>query len=658
MSEALVLVSRRSTAAAILAAAAVTLLVPSSQGATTAGLVFRQDGDAIRGLATVGAARFGTSVALSADATTALVGGPDDDGRKGAAWVFTRSAGGNWTPQGGKLLQANPAPQDYFGRSVALSADGNTALVGSERMDADGLAWVFTRSGSTWTRGPRLTPAGETGDSTFGSGVALSADGRTALIGGYSDSSGRGAAWVFTRSGDVWSQQGPKLTGIDEAGAGGFGSSVALSADGNLALIGGPFDNWAGPFVTSGAAWLFTRSGNTWSQFGPKLLPGGPISSSWFGWSVALSGDGNTALVGGPHDATGEDGAAWVYRRTGNVWGQQGPKLFPSDAKVGNVTKHVGQSVALSADGDTALIGGPGVNFSRGAIWIYTRTGTSWSQQGARIEAGGMIGGGGLGSSARLAADGHSAFVGALFDNTGVGAAWWFANRATVTTISPVSGPIRGGTQVTIVGTDFKQAANVHFGETPASSFTVASPTTVTAISPPHAPGVVDIAVVNSGGISLPSAATKFTYVDQEPPSAPGAFRARYARRALTFSWRASEDDVGVDHYSLERGDAALRRLNAGVTSTTLRPFSTSRKTVFSLSALDAAGNRSQPAKLTVAPKRRPSGVPRSIPRWAQKLFTWETTGRKGRRPATPKPLAAWYARWKAWQLQPYRITS
>ena len=75
--------------------------------------------------------------------------------------------------------------------------------------------------------------------------MALSADGNTALIGGYGDDGGKGAAWVFTRSGSAWTQQGAKLTGSGETGNGQFGTSVALSADGNTALIGGPGDNGA-----------------------------------------------------------------------------------------------------------------------------------------------------------------------------------------------------------------------------------------------------------------------------------------------------------------------------------------------------------------------------------------------------------------------------
>ena len=115
---------------------------------------------------------------------------------------------------------------------------------------------------------PKLAPSDETGPGQFGSSVALSSDGNTALIGADDDNGQNGAAWVFTRTGATWAQQSSKLTPSDETGAGRFGISVALSSDGNTALIGGYMDNNG-----VGAAWVFTRAGAAWSQQGPKLTP-------------------------------------------------------------------------------------------------------------------------------------------------------------------------------------------------------------------------------------------------------------------------------------------------------------------------------------------------------------------------------------------------
>jgi hypothetical protein len=199
-------------------------------------------------------------------------------------------------PAGNKLVGTGAVGVANQGRSAALSADGNTALVGGHGDNSGaGAAWVYTRSNGVWAQqGNKLVGTGAVGVASQGRSAALSADGNTALVGGPSDNSGTGATWVFTRSNGVWTQQGNKLVGT---GAARQGSSVALSADGNTALVGGPFDNWS-----AGATWVFTRSNGVWTQQGNKLVGTGAVGAAEQGTSVALSADGNTALVGGPPD--------------------------------------------------------------------------------------------------------------------------------------------------------------------------------------------------------------------------------------------------------------------------------------------------------------------------------------------------------------------
>jgi FG-GAP repeat len=241
--------------------------------------------------------------------------------------------------------------QSNFGVRLALSDDGTTLLVGGNQ-DAGGVGagWVFVRSGSTWTRqSPKLTATDEQGSANFGIRVALAGDGRTALIGGWSDDGGVGAAWVFTRSGSTWTQQRQKLRANDEQGPGAFGGGLALSANGDTALISAERDN-----NDIGAAWIFTRTSSKWSQHGSKLTATGETGNAFFGKTVALSADGTLALIGG-HVDNAEAGAAWVFTRTGAAWLQQGPKLTGS-GEIG--AGAFGLKLALSADGNTALIGG------------------------------------------------------------------------------------------------------------------------------------------------------------------------------------------------------------------------------------------------------------------------------------------------------------
>ena len=159
-------------------------------------------------------------------------------------------------------------------------------------------------------------------------------------------------------------QQGAKLVGTGAVGAAGQGFSVALSGDGNTAIVGAPVDN-----SVAGATWVYTRSGGAWSQQGGKLVGTGAVGAvaAHQGISVALSGDGNTAIVGGDND-NGYIGAAWVYTRSGGAWSQSGAKLVGTGA-VG--TAHQGFAVTLSGDGSTAMVGGWSDNSYAGGAWVF-----------------------------------------------------------------------------------------------------------------------------------------------------------------------------------------------------------------------------------------------------------------------------------------------
>src|ERR1700730_16890731 len=119
--------------------------------------------------------------------------------------------------------------------------------------------------------GPKLVGTGAVGAASQGGSVVLSGDGDTGIVGGAGDNANTGAAWVFTRSRGVWNQQA-KLVGSGAVGGSFQGSSVSLSSDGNTAIVGGMFDN-----SSSGAAWVYTRSGSVWSQQGPKLVGTGAV---------------------------------------------------------------------------------------------------------------------------------------------------------------------------------------------------------------------------------------------------------------------------------------------------------------------------------------------------------------------------------------------
>jgi RHS repeat-associated protein len=398
-----------------------------------------QQGPKLTGSEEVGGGEFGYSVALSSEGNTALIGGPVDNEHIGAAWVFTRS-GTTWTQQGSKLTGGEETGTAIFGTSVALSAEGNTALIGGSGDNSEvGAAWVFTLSEGKWTQqGSKLTGGEETGKGDFGTNAALSSNGNTALIGGLGDNTNAGAAWVFTRSEGKWTQQGSKLTGGGETGEGWFGKSVALSAEGNTALIGAPRDdNGTGKLNEYvGAAFVFTRSEGKWTQQGSKFSGSEEVhikdhAESGFGRSVALSSNGNTALIGGAGDDDNA-GAAWVFTRSEGKWTQQGKKLTAVSGEIEDEADNglFGWSVALSSNGNIALIGGPGNDGNVGAAWEFVRSGTKWGQEGLVI-TGVKESRREFGGSVALSAAGTIGMIGGPQYNNSLdereGAAWAFA---------------------------------------------------------------------------------------------------------------------------------------------------------------------------------------------------------------------------------------
>ncbi len=278
-----------------------------------------------------GSAEFGRNVALSGDGATALIGAPLDERRVGAAWAFTWS-GGAWSQQGGKLTGDGEVSKGQFGSAVALSSDGSTALVGaSQEGFRAGAAYVLSRSGSTWAQRARLAGSGKLAPSAFGASVALSSDGAVALVGGLADDGNMGAAWVFADNATGWHQQGQKLTAEEEEGEGQFGWSVALSGDATTALVGGLADDG-----DAGAAWVFTGE-----PFGPEEPEGGGGGGSSTPENTGASQSGPTNAGNG------------VVLGSGGVAGFQGSQL-PAPV--------LGQSGNLSLVSGTVMIELPGTN--------------------------------------------------------------------------------------------------------------------------------------------------------------------------------------------------------------------------------------------------------------------------------------------------------
>ncbi len=382
-----------------------------------------QQGNKLVATGNVGKAAQGNSVAISGDGNTAIVGGSMDNSNVGTAWIYIRN-GNTWSQQGTKLIANNTIGAAGIG-SVAISADGNTVIIGGSMDNGGrGAAWIFIRNGGIWTQqGNKLIGTGNIGNVIYQGAVSISADGNTIAVGAPNDNNFYGAAWVFTRNAGVWTQQGNKITGTGGTSSSLQGKSVKLSADGNTLVVGGNADN-----NYLGAVWVFTRNAGIWTQQGNKLVGTGVTgTSSQQGYATNLSADGNTAIIGGFTDVGGR-GAVWIFTRNNGVWAQQGNKLVGTDS---TISSNQGVSVSLSADGNTAFIGGGGDYNGRGAVWVFVRDNNIWTQK-SKLLGIDNTGQGNFGISSAINADGTIGICGGGYDNNQQGAAWIFVSASTL----------------------------------------------------------------------------------------------------------------------------------------------------------------------------------------------------------------------------------
>lgn len=336
---------------------------------------------------------FGRSVAISGD--TIVVGAARDnidaDLGRGMAYVFVRN-GSSWTIQQ-KFTASDAAAQALFGNSVAI--DGNTVVVGAINADSQaGSAYVFVRSGTTWTEQQKLMSDAPAANDHFGASVAISGD--TATVGAPDDDTaagdGAGSVHVFVRNGAIWSLQ-QTLAADDAAAADRFGSSAAIRD--NTLVVGARGDD-----AGSGSVYIFIRDAFVWTQQ-QKLVASDAASGDGFGGAVSI--DIDSVVVGANGDTRASIGqfvgAAYVFIRSGTIWNEQ-QKLTASDA---GDEQFFGTAVAIR--GDTIIAGALRANSptlaDTGAAYVFTRSGTIWSQQ-QKLNASNARTPGGFGKSVSL----------------------------------------------------------------------------------------------------------------------------------------------------------------------------------------------------------------------------------------------------------------
>ena len=341
-----------------------------------------------------GDASLGEGATISADGNYAVVGSFYHTTARGKAYVYLRT-GNTWAqqatlePTGGNEGQATA----YFGQSVALDATGTRVIVGARYGETgtgvsnynQGTAYIFKRTGTSWAQETFIQASDKATQDQFGVNVDINGDGDYVAVGSYkadhSSISDAGAAYVFTRSGTTWSQQA-KLVASNAATEDFFGESITISKDNNYIAVGAPGHDNGGGLTGAGAVYVFTRSGSTWSQqaylqHSDKVYG----DEGGRGHSVHLSDDGEYLIYGTyrkPYASA--NGAAYIFLRTGTSWAQQA-KLVSSDLANND---QFGYACRLTGGGDRAIIGAPQEGDTgtalNGAVYVFSRSGTNWSQ--------------------------------------------------------------------------------------------------------------------------------------------------------------------------------------------------------------------------------------------------------------------------------------
>lgn len=364
----------------------------------------------------------GYSVAVSADNKTLIFGAPQAsvNGQvTGEVFVFVND-NGTWTQQA--TLNVPALVTSSFGSSVALSANGNTAVIGAPYATvggtSSGMVYVFTRNGSTWTEQTSFSNPTPASGGSFGTYVALSGNANTLLIGAPAMSVGSlssaGAVFSYSQANGKWS--GPATITASDASASAQFGNVALSSDGTMALVGAP---------GAEKAYFFSQSGGNWTQ--TQTVSDPVTGNGQFGSAVALSGDGHTALVGAKNTTVAggiygtNAGQAYAYTFDNGAWGAPQTIANPDNSDTGSGStqgfdEYFGTAVALSADGNTAMVTAiRGVTGdSKGKAFMFARSGTSWTET-KEVDDPPSAQNDHFGISATLSTDGSTAFVGSYW---------------------------------------------------------------------------------------------------------------------------------------------------------------------------------------------------------------------------------------------------
>ena len=365
---------------------------------------------------------FGQCVAISGDGKVIAAAAPHDDDAgsgAGAVYIFTQNSLGEWQ----RVQKFTDGDENFGGAnnsatwphpdSLSLSADGSIFVVGNQFSNQSGvtdggMAVIYTRVGATWSLTQKIFSSDIAANDNFGSGVCVSGDGSTIVVGSPNDDDGasaQGSAYIFEKVGITWTQV-QKIIQSDTRSNGWFGSRVRISDDGTTLVVGAYVHDGVGANV--GAAYIFDKGGGgTWSQT-LKLYPPN-TTTQFYAQGLDISGDGNVIAVGAPNDDTTSSnmGRVFMYVKSGGAWSNTPTQTFQYDTAVAE-EKYFGWTVGLSQNGNTLIVGAPYEDTEQtqsGAIHIYERTNGVWTPV-KREYTGVNPSGEGFGTSVAISDDG------------------------------------------------------------------------------------------------------------------------------------------------------------------------------------------------------------------------------------------------------------
>ena len=324
---------------------------------------------------------------------------------------------------------------DEFGNSVAISADGNTFIVGAVYDEVPGsgsgtgVVYVYDRvgSGNYFSQVGILTGTYSVdGLDQFGHSVAITADGKTIVVGAYTDElpgslNSTGVVYVFDRVGDTFNQVGAFSGSGSASTDDNFGFYVAISADGKTIVTSATRDEISGT-GDYGVSYVFDRSGNNFNQVGILTGTYAINDLDYFGYSLAINSDGNTIIVGAAYDefpgSSSGSGVVYVYDRVGDIFNQVG---ILTGSLSSNNNDYFGYSVATSADGKTIVVGAyddelNGIDTATGIVYVFDRLGNNFTQVGILTGSHSTNLNDAFGNSVATSADGNTIVVSALYD--------------------------------------------------------------------------------------------------------------------------------------------------------------------------------------------------------------------------------------------------